>query len=51
MDAIACACLSSSQPSDSFIRLERPDSVSVFEASMGGFIRHVRFSRQAGLDK
>ncbi len=51
MDAIACACLSSSQPSDSFARLERLDSVMVLDASMGGLARHDRLSRQAGLDR
>jgi hypothetical protein len=57
MDAIACACLSSSQPSDGFERLdrldrlERLDSVSVLDASMGGLARHDRLSRQAGLDR
>jgi hypothetical protein len=54
MDAIACACFSSSRPADSFERLdrlERLDSVSVLEASMGGLVRHERLSRQAGLDR
>jgi hypothetical protein len=57
MDAIACACLSSSQPSDGFERLdrldrlERLDSVSVLDASMFALARHDRLSRQAGLDK
>jgi hypothetical protein len=51
MDAIACACFSSSQPSDSFERLERLDSVSLLDASMGGLARHDRLSRQAGLDR
>jgi hypothetical protein len=60
MDAIACACFSSSQPSDGFERLdrldrldrlERLDSVSVLDASMFALARHDRLSRQAGLDK
>lgn len=63
MDAIACACLSSSQPSDGFERLdrlerperperlERLDSVSVLDASMFALARHDRLSRQAGLDR
>ncbi len=54
MDAIACACFSSSQPSDSLERLdrvERQDSDSVLDASMGGLTRHDRLSRQAGLDR
>ena len=57
MDAIACACLSSSQPSDGFERLdrldrlERLDSVSVLDASMGGLARHDRLSKQDGFDR
>ena len=48
MDAIACACFSSSKLTDRFENLEIPDSVSVLDASSGGLTRHERLSKQAG---